>query len=195
MSPEYTYWDEKRRARVGLTYVLMVLGGLVVGLAAGGVGAWLWLKPSDLRARLEGVEARIGAVESGWPERFNAVESKIQKLRVEMAIVGRRAEEFARLIAEMRAATSSTAARRPGPEREGTPAAPAAAPATPAALRLSGVINSQGKRAALLEDGRDHAYVVQVGGALPEGRVVDISDDAVVIETISGRSVTIRLPQ
>ncbi|MGH7325138.1 MAG: hypothetical protein ACREJ9_10895 [Candidatus Rokuibacteriota bacterium] len=192
MSPEYTYWDEKRRARVGRTYVLMVLGGLVVGLAAGGVGAWLWLKPSDLRARLEGVEARIGAVESGWPERFNALESKIQKLRVEMAIVGRRAEEFARLIAEMRAATPSAAARRPRPEREGAPAAPAAAPA---ALRLSGVINSQGTRAALLEDGRDHAYVVQVGGALPEGRVVDISDDAVVIETISGRSVTIRLPQ
>ncbi len=191
MSPEYTYWDEKRRPRVGRTYVLLVLGGLLVGLAAGGVSAWLWLKPSDLRARLEGVEARIGAVENGWPERFNALETKIQKLRVEMAIVGRRAEEFARLVAEIRAAAPATALR-PRPEREGTPAAPAAAPA---ALRLSGVINSQGKRAALLEDGRDHAYVVQVGGALPEGRVVDISDDAVVIETISGRSITIRLPR
>lgn len=189
MSPEYTHWDEQGRTGLRRASVALLVGGLLAGLVGGGVSAWMLLQPADVGPRLQALETRVGAVESVWPERLDELEARIEQLKVEVDLVGRRAEQFARLLAQARSSPPGAAvAERPRPERPGPPAV---APG----LRLSGVITSQGARAALLEDGRDQAYVVHVGGALPAGRVVDISDEAVVIETISGGTLTIRIPR
>jgi hypothetical protein len=173
-------------SKIDLAFAALLLISVLVGLAAGAIGAWLLMKGPDLGPRIDAIETRVRDVEAAWPDRAGALEAKVEKLTGETLSVGRRVRELAQRIAESRRTTSAAGATvRPSAE-------PTARPAS-AELRLTGIIYNGGQRAALFEDARDDGYVANVGGALPAGRVVEITDDTVTIERDAGKKMEIRL--
>jgi Tfp pilus assembly protein PilP len=161
---------------------------LLVGLGAGVFGGKLLPGVRGDDERVGKLEARVGDLETRMRRRFESLEAQVDKIGKETVTAARRAAEGVRPLSEAGRTTPDVAATRPArPE----PPKGQTVPDGLATLRMSGVIQHEGQRVALIEDAQDQGHVVRVGDTIANARVVEITDDTVMIQKKSGEASTI----